>query len=241
METVSIRDLRGVTLRDRAREGKPLAITNHRVLIGVIIPVVPAWVEHLICYNWSHVRQSIAEGENALAGGTPITALPDVIAEAGAVGPGAGPVGPYTPAEPAIPLAAALIDQTVVQTPRSKETLARLQAALNPPDAVGRENGLAEHPVERVVRIGDLSADMIEKAGRNGQTLAVTHDRELIGIIIPVTQSLVQFLIEQSLNRVMHSIDIAEKQLGTPDEMITLDQAIPPGSARSGHDERPRG
>ena len=43
METVSIRALRGATLRDRAREGKPLAITNHRVLIGVVIPVVPAW------------------------------------------------------------------------------------------------------------------------------------------------------------------------------------------------------
>ena len=235
METVSIRDLRGVTLRDRARKGKALAITNHRVLIGIIIPVVPAWVEHLICYNWSHLRQSIAEGENALAGSVPIPALPDVIAEAGAAGPDAGHADRDMPAEPAIPIAAALLGQTVVQTPQSKKTLAQLQAALNPPDAADEENGPAERSVERIVRIGDLSADMIEKAGRNGQTLAVTHDRELIGIIIPVTQSLVQFLIEQSLNRVMDNIDIAEKQLSTPDEMITLDQAIPPGSTRSGH------
>ena len=89
METVSIRDLRGATLRDRAREGKPLAITNHRVMIGVVIPVVPAWVEHIVCYNWSHVRQSIDEAEGALADGRPMTALPGVNAMTEAAGAGA--------------------------------------------------------------------------------------------------------------------------------------------------------
>jgi hypothetical protein len=223
METVSIRELRGATLRDRAREGKPLAITNHRVMIGVVIPVVPAWVEHIVCYNWSHIRQSIDEAEDVLADGKPMTALPGVSAAAEAAGYGAPP-------RSAIPLVADLVGETVVQTPRSKETLELLHAALNPQDTADQENGPADHSAERIVRIGDLSADMIERAGKDGQTLAITHDRELIGIIIPVTQGLVQFLIEQSLSRVVYNIDLAEKELGTQGTMTALDPRIPPES-----------
>jgi len=110
MKTVSIRDLRGADLQESAREGKPLAVTNHRVLVGVIIPVVSAWVEHLIYYNWSHVCQSVAEAEQAVATGSP-----------------------------AIPLEAVLVGKTVVQTPESKETLDQLQTALNPPESAEQE------------------------------------------------------------------------------------------------------
>src|ERR1700723_2945297 len=158
METVSIRDLRGATLRDRAREGKPLAITNHRVMIGVVIPVVPAWGEHIVCYNWSHVRQSIDEAEGALADGRAMTALPGGNAMTEAAGAGG-------PTRPPMPLIADLVGETVVQTPRSKETLERLQEALNPRGAADPENGAPGHSAERIVRIGDLSADMIERAG----------------------------------------------------------------------------
>jgi antitoxin (DNA-binding transcriptional repressor) of toxin-antitoxin stability system len=223
METVSIRDLRGATLRDRAREGKPLAITNHRVMIGVVIPVVPAWVEHIVCYNWSHVRQSIDEAEDALADGKPMTALPGVSAMTEAAGSGA-------PTRPPMPLVADLVGEAVAQTPRSKATLERLQAALNP-QGTADQDPADDHSVERIVRIGDLSADMIERAGKDGETLAVTHDRELIGIIIPVTQGLVQFLIEQSLSRVVYNISLAEKELGTQNKMTTLDPRISPESA----------
>jgi hypothetical protein len=232
METVSIRELRGATLRDRAREGKPLAITNYRVIIGVVIPVVPAWVEHMIRHNWSHLRQSIEEAEDTLAAGKPITVPP------GVSGAAAEAAGSSAPRRPAIPLVADLVGETVVQTPRGKETLDRLQSALNPPEVADQQNGPAGHSVERIVRIGDLSADMIERAGKDGRTLAITHDRELIGIIIPVTQDLVQFLIEQSLSRVVHNISLAEKELGIQGKMTVLDPRIPPESA-SGQQPEP--
>ena len=64
----------------------------------------------------------------------------------------------------------------------------------------------------RPIRIGDLSAAQIEKAGANGQTLAITHDRKLIGILIPVTQGLVQFLIERNISRVLTNIRQGEDQ-----------------------------
>ena len=73
METVSIRELRGSDLAKRARGGELVGIENHRVLIGVLVPVTSRWLEHLIDYNWSHVMQSVAEGEQALAAGRPVS------------------------------------------------------------------------------------------------------------------------------------------------------------------------
>jgi hypothetical protein len=208
METVSIRDLRGAALRERTAGGEPLAITNHRVLIGVVIPVSPAWVEHLVYQNWQQVSQAIAGSEKDLAGGTPMTTLAELVSA---------------------PLTAAVVDGDVLQTQESAETVARWRAALNPA-ASADEQGTEQAAPSRVraVRIGDLSARVIEDAGRAGETLAITHDRELIGIVVPVTQDLVQFLIEKNLSRVLSNIDLAEKQLGTRDGMTPLDQEVRP-------------
>ena len=221
METVKIRELRGKALRERARSGKPLAITNRGALIGVIFPVTQAWVEHLIDHNWSHVRQSIAEGEQALAADPPMLTIDDVVAQADAHGYDEGQRH-STPERLAVPLVAAVVGGTVMQPPETRETLERLQALLNPP---GSAEGAAE-PSVHTVRIGDLSAERIEQAGAAGQTLALTHDRELVGIVIPVTQGLVEFLIEQNMSRVLYNIGLGEKQLMTPDKMTTLDQAL---------------
>lgn len=232
METVSIRGLRGAALRDRARKGEVLAITNHRVLVGVLIPAVAGWVEHLIYQNWSRVRQSIAEGEQAMADGTPMVTIQEMIGEPDAAGHGQGP-GPGTaPAgRPDVPLAAAIVGGAVAQAPESKEALERFLAAWNPPGLAARQESSSAEPSVVVrtvctVRIGDLSARLIEEAGANGQALAITHDRELIGILIPVTQGLVQFLIEQNMSRVLDNIGRAEEELEASDKMTTLDQVI---------------
>jgi antitoxin (DNA-binding transcriptional repressor) of toxin-antitoxin stability system len=221
MESVKIRELRGADLRERARSGKPMAITNHGALIGVVIPVTQAWVEHLIDRNWSQVRQSIAEGEQAMASGTSMPTIDDVAVQADARGYDEGP-GQSTPERLAVPLVAAVVGGSVMQPPETRETLERLQALLNPP---GAEDPPPE-PSVHTVRMGDLTAGRIERAGADGQTLAVTHDRELIGIVIPVTRGLVEFLIEQNMSRVLYNIGLGEKQLTTPEKMTTLDQAL---------------
>ena len=90
MDTVKIRELRGTDLQQRTRSGRPLALTNRGNLIAVLVPVTRAWVEHLIDYNWSHVRQSIDEGERAMAAGEPMATIDDVMA---LPGPGDGQRG----------------------------------------------------------------------------------------------------------------------------------------------------
>jgi antitoxin (DNA-binding transcriptional repressor) of toxin-antitoxin stability system len=216
MESVSIRGLRGADLAERARRGRPIAITNHRVLIGVMIPVSSAWVEQLVYDNWARVRQRIAEGERAIADTMATSAPGGAGSEASASAPGGQP-DQYAPAWP---FAAAVVGgDSVVQSRASEEAVDRLRVALNPgrhavgqPENGQHENGPVESSVVRI-RIGDLSAAQIEKAGLNGQTLAVTHDRKLIGIIIPVTRDLVHFLIEQSISSVISNIQQGEDQL----------------------------
>jgi hypothetical protein len=206
MDSVSIRNVRGAMLRERARQGKLLAITNHRALIAVVVPVAAGWVEHLIDHNWSHVRQSIAEGEQAIASGGPLATVEDA-------------------ERPAVPLAAAAVGGTVAHAPSSAAIVEQLRAALGPSRPAGAGNGAVPSPV-RTVRIGDLSAGLIEETGEAGQSLALTHDRELIGIVIPVTRDLVQFLIEQNLSRALYNIALGEKQLGIPGTLTTLDQMV---------------
>jgi hypothetical protein len=228
METVSIRNLRGESLRENALKGKPLAITNRGALIGVVIPVAAAWVEHLIDYNWSHVRQSIVEGEQAIAAGTPMITIQNVV-----------PGEDSTPERLAVPLVAALAGGTVAQAAETKEAIEQLQAVLNPPGSAAWQEDRPPGPSVITVRIGDLTAKLIEKAGADGQTLAVTHDRKLIGIVIPVTRGLVEFLIEQNMSRVLYNIGLGEKQIRTPDKMTTLnealDQAAAADAASAGH------
>jgi antitoxin (DNA-binding transcriptional repressor) of toxin-antitoxin stability system len=234
METISIRDVRGKALLDRARKGEPLAITNYRVLIGVIIPAAEGWAQHLICQNWPHVQQNIAGAEAAMAAGGPMTTIQDEIP-----GPDPGDDGSQQArtrtGKPAVPLEAAIIGGAVAQTPRSRETIRQLHAAWNLPAPGGQEDdpdGPAVVQDIRTVRIGDLSAAVIREAGVNKEALAVTHDRELIGILVPVTQDLVQFLIEQNMSRVLSNIDRGEEQLESGAEMTTLEAEIPPRLAR---------
>lgn len=185
METVSIRNLRGRNLRENVRRGRLLAITNRGALIGVLVPVGTAWLEHLIDYNLSHIQQSITEGEQAVAVGEPAVTLQHVIS--------------------------------------------RLQAQLNPQAPADGRDGAPARPPVRTVRIGDLTARVIGEAGVAGQTLAITHDRQLTGIIVPVTRDLVEFLLEENMSRVLYSIAEAEKQVRT-----TTEEIIPPGQAAGG-------
>jgi antitoxin (DNA-binding transcriptional repressor) of toxin-antitoxin stability system len=199
METIRIRDVRGKALLDRARKGEPLAITDYRVLIGVIIPAAEAWAQHLVCQNWPHVEQSITAAEAAMDGGKRMITLQDEI-----------------PGKPAVALEAAIVDGVVAQTPQGREVIRQLHTAWNLPAPADPgddpDSSLVVQDI-RTVRIGDLSAAVIRGAGVNKEALAITHDRELIGILVPVTQDLVKFLIEQNMSRVLGSIDRAEGQL----------------------------
>lgn len=183
METVSIRNLRGESLRAKAVTGKPLGITNRGALIGIVIPVGPAWLEHIIDYNLSHVEQSITEAEQAI------------------------------------------VDKPMITL---HEVIEQLRAELNPPPhAVAGHPNTAVKSSSLTVRIGDLTANLIAKAGVSGQTLALTHDRELIAIVIPVTRDLVEFLLEQNMSRVLYNLGLAEDEIRTASALLGVPWPAP--------------
>jgi hypothetical protein len=143
------------------------------------------------------------------------------------------------PEEIALTLAAAMAGGTVAQTPDTGEILKRLQTALNPSASAEVSEDKPSGPSVITVRIGDLTAGLIEKAGANGQTLAITHDRQLIGIVIPVTRGLVEFLIEQNMSRILYNIALSEKQIKTADKMTTLDEVLDQAAAAEAAPARP--
>jgi hypothetical protein len=230
VKTISVRDLRGESLAADAREGLLVGITNYRVLIGVVVPVTPAWVEHLIDYNWSRVKQSIDESEQEAVADTPAVTLDGLLVDArddpelvGQEGRRAGdaPLRLLAAAISAVGALAGHAGLSGVAEQLYTKVIHPLQAAVTVPGSA--VSGAEDQPSVRNVRIGDLSAGLIEEASRDGQTLALTHDRVLVGIVIPVTPSLVQFLIEQNFSRVLHNITVGEKE-NIYERFVTLDE-----------------
>jgi len=224
METVNIRDLRTKHLREYALKGKPLAITSRGALIGLVIPSVRSLAEQIVDYNWSRIHQSIAEGELLISAGIPAVSLDDVIS--------AGDVASFeeegtrnTPENLSM-LVASIVGGTAGITPARKESLEWLQAILNPSPSIAGQRSRSDKPSLLTVHLSDLSASRLKEAGAAGQTFAIVHDRELIGIIIPVTRGLVEFLIEQNMSRVLYNTALGEKQTTVTDNMTTLDEVL---------------
>lgn len=64
---------------------------------------------------------------------------------------------------------------------------------------------------------------MIRESARSRQTLAVTDRRELIGIIIPVSDQLVAHIMEDNLSRIRRNIIQGERELQASTRLPTLD------------------
>ncbi len=227
METVSLRELRGAHLRDTARSGKLLAITNHKALVAVVVPLAAPWVEHLVGNNLSQVRQSVAKGEQAVASAERMVTLGDVtarVAETSAAETSAAEISEI-PDRIVIPLAT---EPGLMRPVKGKDVVDELRAlAVIGAEQAAPSSGapLPDSPVLSV-RIGDLTAKLIEQVSQAGQIISLTHERELIGLVVPVTPGLVEYLIERSLSKVVYSVVLGEKELSRTGKLDTLDDVI---------------
>jgi hypothetical protein len=78
---VSIRDFSAKLLYEAAKRREVLGLTNSNVLTGVLCPVTPEWIEHLIEQNVSSILENIRQGEREIDSGVPLTTLDDLVAE----------------------------------------------------------------------------------------------------------------------------------------------------------------
>jgi hypothetical protein len=65
-KTVRIGELSGPVIREAARTGQTLAVTDRRELVGVIIPVDERLVAHIVEENLSRIYRNVLEGEREL-------------------------------------------------------------------------------------------------------------------------------------------------------------------------------
>ena len=68
-KTVRIGELSGPVIREAARTGQTLAVTDRRELVGVIIPVDERLVAHIVEENLSRIHRNVLEGERELRAG----------------------------------------------------------------------------------------------------------------------------------------------------------------------------
>ncbi|MFC6161197.1 hypothetical protein [Kribbella jiaozuonensis] len=204
MKTIKIRDLRGSTLEAHARNGDLVGLTRDRALIAVVIPAGQAWVEHLVDRNWSQVTKEIAAGEAAIAGPGSLPLADEVVSEASEAGEIAGR-DEYRPAAGRRRGADELAE--VVGLPTA-EMLRRLGAQIGPASPDGRQSTKSS-----TIRVGDLSARRIDAAGQAGELLVLTNDGMQVGIVVPVSQKFVEFLVTQNLSRIMYDARRSELDL----------------------------
>jgi antitoxin (DNA-binding transcriptional repressor) of toxin-antitoxin stability system len=233
MEMIKIRDVRGARLAElAARTKEVVGITSNRVLVAVLVPANAYWIQHVLAQNQTRVEQSLAEGEQVARSST-LTSLAAMVSRGDfdhAPGSTDGATGPATadvPAQPhaALPrlplvggdfLSAATLDAFV-------ERVRSLLPARLAPAAAPASN--APEGRSRRIRLGDLTGKLIEEACASGDTLVLTNDRMLTGVLLPVTPGLVEQLIEQNLSRVYYNIDRGEQQAREAD-LLSVDAAV---------------
>lgn len=68
-KTVRIGELSGPVIREAARTGQTLAVTDRRELVGIIVPVDERLVAHIVEENLSRIHRNVLEGERELRTG----------------------------------------------------------------------------------------------------------------------------------------------------------------------------
>jgi hypothetical protein len=84
----------------------------------------------------------------------------------------------------------------------------------------------------RQVSLRDLSGRVLSEAARANQAIALTTNRVLAGVVVPVPEQWVTQLVTQNLSRLLRDIDLGERELTTRDgDLPTLDDVLANTSA----------
>ncbi len=212
MKMIKMRELRGSQLERLAQDEALVGITSNRVLVAVLVPMTEAWLEHLVDFNKTRIQQNILEGELEAANGELVTLeeAMEATSRESSVACVPLPCG-------AVPVASSALN-------RLATGMGSLVSRLCDPSG-SKEYGMpADSFTTRTIRIGDVSGLAISEAAQEGCVLALTNERVLIGLLLPVKERLVQHLIQENLSRVYQSIDRGEREAAVG-RFVTLDEA----------------
>ncbi|HET7475777.1 MAG TPA: hypothetical protein VFJ97_07095 [Dermatophilaceae bacterium] len=232
METIKIRDLRGSVVERIGRSGRLVGITNNRVLSAVMVPLSPAWIEHVLEENRTRVAQNVAEGEQERRSDLPLLTLGEALT------PVQADVETSPPAPAALP--SLQVNGAGLDTASGLALVRRLSSGLTRSGAAVDRDAPADPDGEgpgagvRSVRMGDLDGSTLAAAAQAGDVIAVTNDRSLVAFLIPVTEDLVTHLIESNLSRVTYNVMRGEVERRSALGYTTIDEVVSPAEpARS--------
>ncbi len=251
MKMIKIRELRGSTLEKYARAGELVGLTRDRALIAVVVPMVQAWVEHVIKHSCSQLRQSMAAAEAEMDSEADLVTLDDVLAEAAAKPDppqsqrhaGAEQVGDVSRSRHHAGAAAdqhfaASAERATAALGFTRENTAKMIKSLAAEFGMDAGKGGDSHiTLTSAIGIRDLSARRIEEAGQVRELLVLTNDRMLIGIVVPISPRLVEFLVSQNLSRVIYNIQVSEQRAAAGELFTTLDEVL--AHDKPAHDVHP--
>lgn len=78
----------------------------------------------------------------------------------------------------------------------------------------------------RQVNLRDLSGKVLSEAARDNQAIALTTNRVLTGVVVPLPEQWVIQLVTQNLSRLLRSIDVGEREFTTRRDLPTLDDVV---------------
>lgn len=122
-----------------------------------------------------------------------------------------------------------LVDQNltrIVQNTREGERDAAAGCSVALDDLVAEEPRPAGRRAPARVTIRGLSGARIEEAAAAREALVVTHGGEAVALLIPVTLSWVEQLVERNLSRIRYSIERGEREIATGGPVPTLDELL---------------
>lgn len=210
MKTMSIRELRGAALKSLTDAEGFVGITSDRVLVAIFVPVTEDWVKHVLELNKTRVQQNILEGELEIRAGQVVP-----LEQAVAMEPGEAHERGHRMALPFgnFGIANATFD---FLTAGMGSLLSRFGVS---------NEAEATTFTTRQIRVGSLSGKEITAAAAERQILAVTNDRILVGVVLPVSDQVVAHLVDENLSRIYQSIDRGEAEIQRGG-FVTLDQAV---------------
>jgi hypothetical protein len=83
----------------------------------------------------------------------------------------------------------------------------------------------------RRVSIREISGRLITEAAEHGESLAITSDNVLHGVLIPISDRWLQQVVDANLSRVVRSIRLGEREIVSGERFVTLDESLQKSAA----------
>jgi hypothetical protein len=78
----------------------------------------------------------------------------------------------------------------------------------------------------RTISVRDISGAVITEATARQETLGITNNNVLAGVLVPVTSRWVEHMVDLNMSRILHGLQRGEKEISNKELLATLDDSL---------------